>query len=471
MRIITHGRTWWVVGLGMALAFAAIPRGAFAQAQPGEDSAARLAQRVDELVRGTMAAHPTAGLSVGVELKGKTLILNGWGRADLENEVRATADTVYCIGSLSKQFGAAAVMRLVEARRVALDDDLHRWLPDYPTQGKRITVENLLRHTSGIQDFEYLGDWHKSMAVERTDEQLVATFADLPLLFDPGTRWSYSTSNYYLLGMMVARSHGRPLPEVLDAEVFSRAGLTDTQACSHLRLIPQRASGYTPTEGGFRPADLQIQWQFGFGGGICSTARDLLTWTQALESGRVVSADSYRRMTRGSKLPDGTPIDYGYGLSAYEYAGHRVIAHSGHVAGFSSHLSRYPDDDLTIAVLANTDTSAATRIEHQIADLLLGVPPVTPVPVETETLAAYAGTYGLVAGETVTVGPTATGIKMNVYGRDLELLPTAKDTFANVDRMLVARFVMDGSAPTRLVLDMAGLRLNFEAAPPAAPSP
>jgi CubicO group peptidase (beta-lactamase class C family) len=258
---------------------------------------------------------------------------------------------------------------------------------------------------------------------------------------------------------------------VLESEVFSRAGLKDTQPCSDRLLIPHRAHGYTPTASGFRPADLQIQWQFGFGGGLCSTARDLLTWTRALESGRVVSSDSYRRMTSGTKLPDGSPVDYGYGLSAYEYAGHRVIAHSGHVAGFSSHLSRYPDADLTIAVLTNTDTSAATLIEHQIADLLLGVPPVTPVPVETETLAAYAGTYGLVEGETVTVEPTATGIKANVYGRDLELLPTDKDTFATSNRMLVAHFVMDESAPVRLVLDIAGLRLNFETAHPVAASP
>lgn len=475
MRIVTHRRVGWAVGAGLAVALAATPHSAFAQTLPatqqGEESTRAIADRIDTLVRAAMVARPTAGLSVGVERAGKILVLNGWGRADLENGVRATADTVYCIGSLSKQFGAAAVMRLVEARRVSLEDDLHRWLPDYPTQDQQITVEHLLRHTSGIPDFEYFGDWHTSMAVERTDDELVATFAHLPLLFEPGTRWSYSTSNYYLLGMIVARAYSRPLPEVLDATVFTRAGLRDTQACNHRLLIPLRARGYTPSDGGFRPADLQIQWQFGFGGGICSTVRDLLTWTRALESGRVVSSASYRRMTSGTKLPDGSPVDYGYGLSAYEYEGHRVVAHSGHVAGFSSHLARYPDDDLTIAVLANTDTSAATLVEHQIADLLLGVPPVTAVPMESEALDVYAGIYGLVEGETVKVEPTATGLRANVYGRDADLVPTGTDTFATADRTLVARFVMDGSRPVRLVLDTSGLRFNLEAVHVATMSP
>jgi CubicO group peptidase (beta-lactamase class C family) len=431
--------------------------------RPIADADAAVVAQIDAIVRNAIEESPTAGLSVGVSHGGKTVLVRGFGRADLENDVPATADTVYCIGSLSKQFGSAALLRLVEAKRLSLDDDLLRWLPDYPAHGKRITIENLLRHTSGIPDFEYEGAWHKAMALERTDAEVVATFAELPLEFEPGTDWKYSTSGYYLVGMILARAGGKPLPDVLATEVFSRAGLTATRTCDHHAVIPHRARGYTPTEGGMRPADLQIQWQFSIGGGICSTVTDMLAWSGALESGRIVSPDSYRRMYTGTTLPNGTPVDYGYGLASRDYAGHPVISHSGHVAGFTSYLSRYPSERLTIVVLANSDTGAAEAVERRIADLVLGVPPVTARPIATAALAKYAGEYrdGLLG--TLVVEAAEPGLKAHVSGFDFDFTMdyVGEHSFAATDRSWTARFVLQDSRAIRMVLDTGGLRFNL----------
>lgn len=332
------------------------------------------------------AAAALPGLQVFVEHRGKVILDRGFGLADLENETRVDVDTVFCIGSISKQFGAAAIMQLVEAGKLKLDDTLATYDPTFP-RAERITIRDLLRHTSGIEDFEYTGPWPATQAVERTDAEVVALFKDRPALFEPNTGWSYSTSNYVVLGQIIEKVSGQPLREYMRTRVFERAGLRVTRFCDPYELIANRADGYDMVKGTFVPAKMQIFTQFSVGGGICSTARELIKWQKALESGVVVSAESYKQMSTPTPLADGTPIGYGFGLFDGEFAGHRLMSHEGGVSGFSSTLYHFIDDDLRISMITNARAGTPTS---SVAIELLKIPAPVAVPIAVTELAKYA---------------------------------------------------------------------------------
>jgi D-alanyl-D-alanine carboxypeptidase len=333
-----------------------------------------LGARIDAIVAEIAATSPTAGMTLGVERGGKPIVLRAYGEADRENHVKATIDTVYGVGSITKTFAAAAVFRFIERGQLSLENDLRSFLPDFPEPAGTTTIEHLLHHTSGIPDFEYVGEWPNSMALPRSKAEVVTTFSQLPRLFAPGKSWSYSSSGYYLLGLVIEKVAGRPYEDVLRDEAFVRAGLRATTFCDPLPIIEHRARGYGIDEKRLRNAVFAILTQYGLSGAICSTVPDLLGFWRALENGMVVSLASFEKMSTPNPLPDGTPTSYGYGLFRSAYKGHRVLSHSGHVPGYSAQLVRYPDDDLTIAVLTNTDSLAPLQIEMRIADLLLGLP-------------------------------------------------------------------------------------------------
>jgi D-alanyl-D-alanine carboxypeptidase len=298
-------------------------------------------------------AEHLPGLQITVERGGEVILDASYGFADIENQVPVRADSVFGIGSISKQFGAAAVLQLVEQGKLSLDDTVAKFYPKYP-RGERITIRDLLRHTSGIADFEYAGPWPPVMSVVRTEDELIAMFADRPPRFEPNHGWSYSTSNYVLLGEIVAKVSGQPLAAYMHANVWSRAGLEQTRFCDTYELIPHRTHGYdSDKDGHFVPTALQIVEQFSVGGGICSTTHDMLRWQKALESGRIVSAASYQQMITPLPLADGTPTGYGFGLYPGVIAGHRFVGHEGNVSGFTSALMHFADDDLRIATVTN----------------------------------------------------------------------------------------------------------------------
>ena len=255
-----------------------------------------LGARIDALVAEIAAVSPTAGITLGVERGGKPIVLRAYGEADRENHVKATIDTIYGVGSITKTFAAAAVFRFIEQGQLSLENDLASFLPDFPEPDGTTTIEHLLHHTSGIPDFEYVGEWPNSMALPRSKAEVVTTFSNLPRLFGPGKNWSYSGSGYYLLGLVIEKVAGRTYEEVLRDEVFVRAGLKATTFCDPLPIIEHRARGYGfADEKTLRNAVFAILTQYGLSGAICSTIPDLLAFWRALENGKVVSGRPSRR--------------------------------------------------------------------------------------------------------------------------------------------------------------------------------
>jgi CubicO group peptidase (beta-lactamase class C family) len=362
----------------------------------GDDSA--LAAAVDAIAADALRGLPLPGLSVAVARGGRMVLAKGYGFADLERKVPATAETVYQLGSVSKQFTAAAVMRLVEQGKVKLDDPLTKFLPDYPTHGHRPLVHHLLHQTSGIREFFTIKgfDEMESGPPERYSRQdLIDLFKREPFVFAPGERWAYSNSNYTLLGLIVERVSGRTFEQYLQETFFRPLGLTATHSCGTRGAGGLFAKGYMPGEGGFAPAP-PVNMNTAVGdGGLCSNVLDLVGWTRALTTGRALGRSSYARMVTPERVRRGYRPDYGYGLSLVPLDGRRRVGHNGDITGFMSALAHYPDADLTAAVLTNRARHWPEVIERKIARAALGLPApaVKDLPLGREGPAAYAGTY------------------------------------------------------------------------------
>jgi CubicO group peptidase (beta-lactamase class C family) len=410
---------------------------------------------LDELIAPAVEQLP--GLQIVVEHRGEIVLDRGYGFADLEHQVPVTAETVFPIGSISKQFGAAAIMQLVETGRLSLDDKLATFFPEFP-RGSRITIKDLLRHTSGIEDFEYTGPWPKTMAVERSDEEVVRLFRDRKPRFEPDHGWSYSTSNYLLLGMIVTKVTKQPFREYLREHVFARAGLAHTRYCDSYELIPHRARGYDGSPGAWVPAKMAHLTQFGVGGGLCSTSRDLLAWQKALESGQVVSAASYRAMTTALPLADGTPTGYGFGLCPSIMAGHRILWHSGGVSGFAAELSHFVDDDLRIAGITNARESLPW---WPIVTKLLAIEPPVAQPIAVADLARYAKTFYSAPSEVkVVVDGDHLAASWVFEGKESPRVPfvhVGHHTFETADRLGRLAYKLDGDRVAQVELMFAGL--------------
>ena len=413
----------------------------------------------EEAIAGDLAASP--GVAVLVEHGGEIVFDRAFGSSDLENETPMTTDSVFCIGSISKEFGAAAIMQLVEDGTLRLDDLLSQYLPQFP-RADRIRIRDLLRHTTGIVDFEYEGTWPTTMSLPRTTDEVIATFRDLPPRFEPNTQWSYSTSNYVLLGKIIELVTHQPLAWYMKTHVFDRAGLANTRFCDPDQRIAHRAHGYSLRSGTWFPAPWSWLPEFGIGGGICSTTHDLLAWQHALEEGRVVSAASFREMSTPTPLADGTPIGYGFGLFEGEVAGHRIRAHSGGVSGFNAELTHYLDDDLRIVALVNSED--APNPEFDLAASVLHIGTAAPVPIAPTELAKYQ--------RTILFGPTVLAIAPHDGGLALQatflheppgdwtpLVYSGDDTFETSTRWLRLHYRVEHGRVIRAELHLGEMTL------------
>jgi D-alanyl-D-alanine carboxypeptidase len=376
---------------------AALLAGALAtSAAPAQDARA-LVQYVDSVATAAVAEHRTAGVSVAVVKNGRTVLAKGYGHADLENDVPATAETVYRIGSITKQFTSAAIMRLMEQGKLALDDTLQKFFPNFPTQGNRVTVRHLLNHTSGIKSYTSLGPkWARVIRLDLAPDSVVALFANEPFDFKPGDAYRYNNSGYFLLGMIIEKLSGKWYGQYLQDEFFTPLGLKSTMYCEQAPLIKRRAQGYTPRpDGSFINAEPLSMTQPYAAGSLCSSVNDLVAWSQALSSGKVVSPASYKLMSTPGTLNDGKPITYGFGLGTGTLGGHPQVSHNGGINGFVSELHHYPDDSVVTVVLTNTGALAAVQLERAIARRALGIADLPAVPIDAAALERLVGEYAI----------------------------------------------------------------------------
>lgn len=369
--------------------------GAGAELEAQEQGGRELAARIDSVVEAMRAADGTPGITIGVVRGADTIALRGYGLAEVEHGVLVTPRSVFLIASVTKQFTAAAVMKLVEEGRVDLEGTVGDYLPEYEGPARGVTVHQLLTHTGGVANYTDMGArMARQSRLDVTHEEMVAMWAEEPLGFEPGSRWAYSNSGYYLLGMIIERVTGERYAEHLRRAVWEPLGLGETYYCGHREIIPHRAKSYGVRDGAlFNAPPLSMNAPFA-GGALCSTPGDLVRWTRALHAGRVVRPESFARMTTPVRLSDGSTHPYGYGLTLARLGDEVAVQHGGGINGFSANLAHYPAHDLTIAVIVNGPTSSST-LAQRIAYLVLDIP--DPDAVDLPTTAAqrsrYVGTY------------------------------------------------------------------------------
>ncbi len=370
---------------------------ALATAACGPAEPENLSERIDAIVESAMAEGPIAGVSVSIARGVDVLHEKGYGYADLEHRVPVTPETVFRIGSITKQFTAASVVQLADDGALSLDDRLTEYLPDYPGPASEVTVADLLSHTSGIPNYTTMDRWWETLTHETSPRGLISSFEDEPFDFPPGTRFSYSNSGYVVLGWIAEQVSGRPFGGLLNANLFAPLDLEQTRYCGDRAVIPNRARGYRALDGDFLHADYFSSSQAYAAGAVCSTAPDLVRWSLLLSTGLALGRDGYRAMSTPATLRDGTTIEYGYGMAIGYVEGHRRVSHVGGVLGFAGQIAHYDEDDLTVVVLTNTEGAKAANIEVEIARLVLGLGDevILDVALAAEEAQRYVGTYDL----------------------------------------------------------------------------
>ena len=323
---------------------------------------------------------------------GHTFIDQGYGSADLEWSIPNSPSTKFRLGSITKQFTAVSILFLQERGKLNIDDPVSKYMPDAPAAWSKITVYNVLTHTSGIPSFTGFSDYRSTEWKDTNPAELVARFRDKPLDFEPGTKFNYSNSGYILLGYLIEKISGQKYGDFLQQNIFTPLGMKDTGIDSNAAILPQRAQGYHRSPHGIEH-DGYISMTIPFSAGaLYSTTGDLLRWEQGLFGGKVLKPESLTRMTTPFKS------DYGFGVFIRHADGHRLITHGGGIEGFNTSLNYYPDDKLTVIVLGNLTGGAPDQIASYIGKVALGQSVTLTserkeVILSAATLPDYAGTY------------------------------------------------------------------------------
>ena len=388
----------------MALHTRLIVRSLFAAAILFATAAAAAAQDIARMEQ-VIQSHVSAGTFMGsvlVARDGNVVLSKGYGMANLELDVPNTPSTKFRLGSVTKQFTAAAILLLEERGKLKLEDRVKAHLPDSPMAWDRITIFNLLTHTSGIPNFTAFANYSEIKATNRTAAAAVAAVRDRPLEFGPGEEYRYSNSGYVALGAIIEQVSGQSYETFVVENIFKPLGMNDSGYDSNTAIIKRRASGYTRIPaGGYRNAGYLHMSIPHAAGALYSTTEDLVRWQQARCGGKVLKNPSLDRMITPFKN------DYALGIGSALEKGRRVIAHNGGIDGFNTRLAYYPDTKTTVIALSNVNGPVPDVLVPQLGRLMHG-DAVTltserkEVTVPADTLAKYVGAYELAPGVMMT---------------------------------------------------------------------
>lgn len=354
-------------------------------------------------------AYPADGPgAAAIVVKDNVVLFRGAsGMADLELDVRLTADNVFRIGSITKQFTAAGILLLEEQGKLSVTDDINTYLPVYPTHGYTITIEHLLSHTSGIFNYTDIPGYFDGIAIRKdvSTEELIEVFAELPMDFAPGEEHRYSNSGYVLLGAIIEAVSGQSYAEFMQTAIFDPLGLEHTYHGGP-QIIPNRASGYQGTVGAYSNAGYLSMTQPHGAGALLSTVDDLAKWTTALFNGDLLSKASLKKMTTDYELNNGEHAGYAYGFWVRARFGEQEIAHGGGIHGFVSTGILLPKQKIYAAILSNnSENQSLFFLAAQMAFDTAGAdyPTFAAIDIDRERIPDYLGIYQINDRESRTV--------------------------------------------------------------------
>jgi CubicO group peptidase (beta-lactamase class C family) len=333
-------------------------------------AAERTTDPVSVFVRAEMERQHIPGLTLLVSKSGKPIRAEGYGLSNLELNVPAKPETIFQSGSVGKQFTATAVMMLVEAGKVGLDDPLTHYFPEAPPSWKEVTVRQLLSHTAGFTDYPKDFDERK----DYTEEELLKIVESIPLAYPPGTSWGYSNLGYLTLGILIHKVTGEFYGDFLQQKIFRPLNMSTTRIIDEADIIPNRSAGYRLVHGEVKNQEwVSPSLNTTADGSLYLSILDLAKWDAALYTEKLLKKTSLTQMWTVAPLRSGQPnsAHYGYGWFIRSQDGHRLIEHDGEWQGFVIQISRYVDDQLTVVVLTNLALAKPDRIAHGVASIYL----------------------------------------------------------------------------------------------------
>jgi CubicO group peptidase (beta-lactamase class C family) len=399
------------------------------------------ADKVDDYVKAEMQRQHIPGTSIAVLKDGKIIKAEGYGLANVELNVPARPETVYKIGSVSKQLIAAGIMILIQEGKLSLDDKISKFLEGTPDTWKEITVQHLLTHTSGIVREAPGFDPLKI----QDDADVIKTAYPLPLRFAPGEKWEYCNVGYFSLAEIIRKVSGKPWEDYLKERLFLPLDMNVTRATTLTEIIQNRADGYVWRNNKLENAG--IYFALRPSGAFFSSVLDLAKWDAELYAGKILKPSVRDQMWMPVKLTNGTTHPYGFGWELSTVAGHRHVHHGGSLPGFRAQLSRFVDDKLTVIVLTNGNNANPNLIALGIAAFYIPglIPERTVAKIDPKILDAYTGQY---QHPSVVFTVTREGDKLRLQqgsnSEKQDLLPeSATNFFTNENRRLTYSFVKD----------------------------
>lgn len=325
---------------------------------------------LDAFLEERMSIDQIPGMLVAVVSEEKIIYLKTLGMADLENQVPVTDSTIFEIGSISKQFTATLIMQLMEKEELSLDDVIQTYVPEIPGEWYGITIRQLLNHTSGIPDYETIAGY-RVYDRRTTTDKIIEIANTIPLDFEPGEKYNYSNTGYYLLSVVVERITGQPIEKVLSEKIFKPINATTMGFSDPVDIISNRSSGYARTRGRLenRPPT-ESSTSLG-AGAMISNVYDLIKWDEALSGSQILSEESKKIMWSPGILNNGNETNYGFGWQVEPYNGYREQYHYGMTPGFVANMTRFPDQKLTFIVMANRHQMRVNRIVQKLMDTFL----------------------------------------------------------------------------------------------------
>jgi CubicO group peptidase (beta-lactamase class C family) len=414
--------------------------------------------KVDDYIKTELDKRKIPGLSIAVVRNGEIVKARGYGLANVELNVAASPETIYQSGSVGKQFTATAVMMLVEDGKIALDDKINKYFTDAPERWSQITVRHLLTHTAGTTDYPKDFDFRR----DYTEAELLKKAADIPLAFAPGEQWSYSNMGYVMIGILISKVTGKFYGDFLQERIFKPLGMNTARIISEADIVPNRAAGYRQEKGVLKNQPwVSPSMNTTADGSLYLTVLDLAKWDAALYTDKLLKKSTLDQMWTPVKLNNGKTKQYGFGWAFENVRGHKLIEHGGAWQGFTSHISRYVDDKLTVIVLANRAGANPGAIAHGIAGLYnseLVAPERKEIAVDPKILGDYAGEYELNPGFVLNITVEGDRLWVKPTGQPKGELFAESETeffFKVVDAQVT--FVKDAAGKvTRLVLHQGG---------------
>ena len=426
---------------------------------------ANLAAYADKLLS---AVYPAGqpGAAVLVQKDGQAVLRKGYGMANLELGIPMTPENVFEVGSITKQFTAAAILLLQERGRLRVEDPITKYLPDYPTHGQTVTIENLLTHTSGIPSYTGLPEWYPHIREDMKPADVAALFQDKPLEFTPGERWVYDNSGFFLLGMIVEKVSGKTYEQFVEEEIFRKLGMTHSRYGHSEEIVPLRAAGYSKGDQGFRNTSFISMTQPYAAGALMSTVDDLAIWGRALQSEALLKKASLDRMLTAHRLPSGVSTQYGYGIGVLDFRGTHVLRHGGDIPGYTADVIWAPEERLFVAILSNNDASdpRPEDLALRILARALGKPAEErkTLQLDARTLDEYTGGYRFDGQVTRTILREGTRLFVKRNSRRQEIFAVAPDEFVYPDDTSTLHFRRDAQGK------VTGVELRSTVGPPEA---